>query len=158
MQALAGKEARCCAGLLQMRDVLFRNRLVGNLFVLLLVRLDPLRAVEFEEGVDHNRIALDALVLRVANRSPNLNMRALIELGSGLCTRAEDDAAVPFGKRCVLAVPVLEASGSRQGERGEGAVVLGVGLSVIAEVADENCEVRFHDGVSVLNSRTCSGH
>src|ERR1700733_6563930 len=65
------------AGLLQMRDGLFRHRLIENLFVLLLIRLDPLRAVEFEEGVDNNRVPLAALVLGVANRSPHLDVRAL---------------------------------------------------------------------------------
>ena len=31
-------------------------------------------------------------------------------------------------------------------------------FGIVAEVADEDCEVRLHDRVSVLNSRTCSGH
>ncbi len=76
-----------------MRDGLFRHRFIGNLLVLLLVGLDPLRAVEFEVGVDDNRVPLAALVLRVANRSPHLDVCALFELGGGLSARAEDDAA-----------------------------------------------------------------
>ncbi len=55
--------------------------------MLLLVGLDLLRAVEFEESIDDNRVALAALVVGVANRSPDLNERALFELGGGLGTR-----------------------------------------------------------------------
>ena len=118
--------------------------------MLLLVGFEPLRAVEFEEGVDDNRVALDALVILVANRSPNFDERALFELSGCFSARAEDDAAVPFGERRVLSVLVLEASGSRHRKRGKGAAILGVGLGAIAEVADEDCEVRVHDCVSVL--------
>jgi signal transduction histidine kinase len=118
--------------------------------VLLLVGLDLLRAVEFEEGTDDNRVAFAALVLVVANRALDHDVRALFELRGGFHQRAEDDAAVPFDEPRILAFLVLEASGSCHRERGERAVVLGVGLGIIAEVADEDCEVRLHDRVSVF--------
>jgi hypothetical protein len=74
-------------------------------------------------------------------------------LGEGLCELrkpAEDDAAVPFGVREVLAALLILVGGlGRQREGGKAAVVGGANFCITAEKADEADFVLLHDRVSV---------
>jgi hypothetical protein len=96
----------------------------------------------------------------VANLTLKLDVLALLERGRELAELAEDDAAMPFGMRDVLAGLFALVGGlGGEGERSELLVILaGANFSVVADEAHEDCFVLVHDVSPFLNSRSCSGH
>ena len=85
----------------------------------------------------HRLLRLLGRVLGVANLALDLQVRALLERGRELAELAEDDAAMPFGVRDVLAgLFVLVRGLGGDGEGGELLVVLaGTNFGVAAQVS-----------------------
>src|SRR5208337_5370301 len=121
---------------------------------------------ELEDGNNANAVGTHRLlgllgrVLGVANLALNLHVRALLEGGRELSELAEDDAAMPFGLRDVLAgLFILIGSLGGDRESGELLVVLaGANFGIVAEEAHEGRFVLVHDRVSVFEFPNCSGH
>ena len=110
MRAIAGKKPGDEPGFSHAEEgALFGLFLRGNLIELLLVRTGLLRAVELEDGSDPDAVGAYRLfgllgrVFGVANLALDLNVCALPERGRELTELPEDDAAMPFGLRDVLA-------------------------------------------------------
>src|SRR5690242_14118656 len=152
-----------------MRTPLEGDVLVGrHRLRLKLLRGSPFSPVQLEDRSHPNAIGAYRLlrllrrVLKVANLTLDLDVCALLERGCELAELAEDDAAMPFGVRDVLAgFFVLVRGLGGDGKRGEVLVVLaGANFCVAAEEAHKDCFVLVHGGDLrfVEFPVSCSGH